>query len=41
MKIKTRLINKKWLELSLTTKKWQKNFVYWGGLKFSSSTIYP
>lgn len=40
MTFKLRVINNKWLELSIYRKKYQMNIVYWGGLQFSSSKLY-
>lgn len=40
MRIRTRVINGKWLELTISTKKCITNIVYWGGLKFSCNKFY-
>ena len=40
MRLKLRLINKKWLQLEIETRKKSNCITYWGGFKFSSSVIY-
>ena len=40
MKLKIRLINKKWLELEICTNRKCTYLTYWGGFQFSKNVIY-